>query len=211
MKSAGSGLWVIRSFVHSATPSPHPETWGASTCKQHTLPPALPSLSTRHLGFLRHFPMPLICLSSSSWPALVARRPLKSSQTFIIKLCKWVVQNCLKELKKKTCDVTKLPDGFCAFANGYATPGRGPTWNFYISISVVLECLFIKQETVEIKNKNNATQSNWTENDLTSKRSLMFIFPRSPFKFFSFPLILWCSSEVKNQNVAPPSEMQAHV
>lgn len=32
--------------------------------------------------------------------------------------------------------------------------------NFYIDISVVLECLFIKQETVEIKNKNKATQSN---------------------------------------------------
>lgn len=72
-----------------------------STCKKHTLPPAVPSLSVRHLGFRRHFPMPLICLSFSLLPALVARDPLKCSQTLLMRLCKWVVQTVLKNSRKR--------------------------------------------------------------------------------------------------------------
>lgn len=71
-----------------------------------------------------------------------------------------------KKLKKWTCGATSPQAesiqrvGFCALAYGYPTPGPGPTRNFYIDISVVLECLFlfIKEETFEIKKV--ATQSN---------------------------------------------------
>lgn len=71
-----------RSCAHSATPSPHPETWGVSTCKERTRSPptclfVLPIHSSAHLGFHRP-PCRSSFVPPLSWPGSAAPDPPKS-------------------------------------------------------------------------------------------------------------------------------------
>lgn len=133
-----------------------------STCKKHTLPPALPSLSTRHLGFPRHFLMPLIRLSFYPRPALVAKDPLKRAHRLDDNmLWKWVVQ-IVKKLKKWTCGAASLK--VKDFVHLLMAIQHQDLDLDETSISIFQWCwnafLFIKQETVKIKKKSYSIRLN---------------------------------------------------
>lgn len=150
MKNVGSGLWVIRSFVHSATLSPHLETWGVSICKD--TPPAscpllptalsiLDSIATSWCSLFVHF----------LWPALVGKDPPWRAHRQIYQTVMWKLfqgcnlESCLVQKKTNswnrhaTTPVNRLglsdtTEGWIScFSKWLYHPGAGPTWNFLMS------------------------------------------------------------------------------